>query len=263
MLYAILFYLGLLAFMFIFQRNLQYHPIGKIAPIADYLLNGFEEKILTTSDQTKILSWYKPAKSGQKVILYFHGNAGNLGDRAHRFSAFAEENFGVLAISYRGYAGSNGKTTEAGMMLDASAALDFLPSQNYQPQDIIFFGESLGSSIATQLAAISNPYALILESPPSSVVSVGQRTYWFVPVRLLLKDKFDSVKFAPQVSSPVLIFHGTADRVVPYEEGQMLFNAFKVTKKFMTVEKAGHLDFTDEFLIAEMGKFLLESVNSR
>lgn len=258
MFYAISIYLGLLIFMFLFQRNLQYFPMGKIAAISSYSLAGFEEKILTTADQGKILAWYKPAKSGQKVILYFHGNAGNMGDRAYKFAAFSEKDFGVLAISYRGYSGSNGKPTEAAMRLDSKAALDFLLSQNYQPQDIIFFGESLGASIAIQLAEGFNPYALILESPFSSAASVGQRSYWFIPVRLLLKDKFDSMKFAGKISAPTLIIHGTADAVVPYEEGQILFNALKVNKKFVTVEKAGHLDFTEEFLIEEMEKFLKE-----
>ena len=249
---ATLIYLTLLAVMFIFQRQIQYHPTGKI----EKTLEGFEEKILITSDNKKILAWYKPAPEKGKLIIYFHGNAGNLGDRAHKFLAFSKSGFGVLAISYRGYFGSEGKPSEAGLISDGEAAINFALSQNYNLNDIIFFGESLGSGVAVQLATRFNPYAVILESPYSSIASVGQKTYWFVPVSLLLRDKFESVKFAPKISAPVLIFHGTADRVVPYFEGQELFAAINSRKDFITVKDAGHLDFTDEFLIAEMKKFL-------
>lgn len=255
MLYALLIYVVLLMLMFIFQRHLQYHPMGKIGKVSDYFLDGFVEKILVTNDQKKILAWYKPAPNKAKLIIYFHGNAGNLGDRAHKFLAFDKAGFGVLAISYRGYSGSEGSPTESGLMLDAESALKFVLDQNYQLQDLIFFGESLGSGIATQLAARFDPYAVILESPFSSAESVGQGTYWFVPVKLLLRDKFESIKFAPKISAPVLIFHGTADKVVPYDEGKKLFNAIKSEKKFVAVEGAGHLDFAEDFLILEMNQF--------
>ena len=104
--YGLLIYLGLLAFLFLFQRHLLYMPMGKILPIENYLLYGFEEKTFITADQTNILAWYKPAQDGRKIILYFHGNGGNMGGRDHRFAAFAQAGYGVLAISYRGYPGS-------------------------------------------------------------------------------------------------------------------------------------------------------------
>jgi hypothetical protein len=256
MISALIIYVVLLGLMFAFQRKLQYHPSGKIFKISEYSLSGFKEKFLVTEDHKKILAWYKPSKAGHKLIVYFHGNAGNLGERAHKFDDFAKDGFGVLAISYRGYAGSEGKPTEKGLIKDGEAALKFLFESNYNLQDLIFFGESLGSGVAVQLAARFNPYALILESPFSSAASVGQKTYWFAPVGLLMKDKFKSIKFAPKVFSPVLIFHGTADKVVPYSEGQKLFAAFNSQKKFVSVDNAGHLDFSDDFLTDEMGKFL-------
>lgn len=253
---AIIIYLLLLVFLFLFQRRLQYMPMGKMWEIAAYNLEGFEEKRLTTSDKIKIYAWYKPAKKDEKIILYFHGNAGNMGDRAHKFSAFANRGFGVLAISYRGYYGSEGSPSEVGLMRDADAALQFLLEQDYQVENIILFGESLGSGVVVQMATKFNFAAVILESPYSSIAGVAQKKYWYAPVGLLLKDKFESIKFISKISKPVLIFHGTADKIVPYQEGKKLFDAANMPKKLITVEGAGHLNFSDEFLLEEMKKFL-------
>ncbi len=258
MLAALVIYGFVLLLLFIFQRNLQYHPLGKVGKISDYFLAGFVEKNLTTSDNEKILAWYKPAPNKAKLIIYFHGNAGNIGDRAHRFSTFSDAGFGVLAISYRGYSGSEGSPSEAGLLKDGEAAIQFALTQNYRENDLIFYGESLGSGIAVQLATRFNPHALILESPYASIAGVAQQIYWFVPVKLLLKDKFESEKFAPRIVAPTLIFHGTKDEVVPYFQGQKLFAAINSKKEMITVEGAGHLEFGDQFLVENMMRFLTE-----
>jgi len=255
-----LIYVLLLTFLFVFQRKLQYIPLGKIQNIATYHLDKFEEKILVADDSTKILFWYRVPEKGEKIILYFHGNAGNLGDRAFKFDVFSHSGFGVLAIAYRGYSGSEGKPSEDVLIKDAQMALQFLLTQGYQKKDIILFGESLGSGIATQLAAKHEVAAVVLESPFSSIISVAQKRYWFAPISLLLKDKFESIKFAPKILSPVLIIHGTSDGVVPYSEGQKLFAAVNSRKKFLTVEGAGHLKFGEYFLVLEMKKFLAEGL---
>jgi fermentation-respiration switch protein FrsA (DUF1100 family) len=255
---VILFYLLLLIFLFIFQRSLQYMPSGKINKISSYLLEGFVEKILATSDGTKLLSWYKPAEKGKKTILYFQGNAGSLGDRAYKFSIFAKDGFGVLGIAYHGYPGSEGKPSESSLIDDGKAALKFLSDQNIPKENIILFGESLGSGIAVQLAAKEKFAAVILESPFSSALSVAQKRYWFVPVSLMLKDKFESIKYAPEITSPTLIFHGTADQIVDYSEGKKLFDAISSPKELITVEGAQHVDFKGEFLLEKIKEFLPE-----
>ena len=256
MIATVLSYVTLLGLMFLFQRKLQYLPNGHITKISDYSLEGFEEKTLTTSDNQKILSWYKAALPEEKLIVYFHGNAGNMADRSYKFDDFAANGFGVLAISYRGYSGSEGKPTEKNLIADSEAALNFLLDNNYTLQDLIFYGESLGSSVAVQLAARFDPYALILESPFSSAADIGQKPYWFMPVKLMMHDKFESIKFTSKISAKTLIFHGTADEVVPYSQGQELFNSFESKKKFITLQEAGHLDFSSDFLINEMNIFL-------
>ncbi len=256
--WAIILYASLIAFLFFFQRNLQYAPMGQIKPIVDYNLEGFKEEKITTADKIKILAWYRAPKKDEKIILFFHGNAGNLGDRSEKLNEFSKHNSGVLAISYRGYFGSEGVATQAGLITDVEAAFKFLLDRGYTPQDIILYGESLGSGVATQLAAKFDFFAVILESPFSSVVGVAQRKYWFAPVGLLLKDKFDSGNIADKISAPVLIFHGTNDKIVPFAEGKKLFDAIKSQKKFIEMQGAGHLGFDDEFLVGEEREFLRE-----
>lgn len=252
---AIFGYVLLLAFLFFFQRNLQYSPMGRAEkPAADFV-----EKKIITADGIKLLAWFKepPLKplGNQKIVLYFHGNAGNLGGREYKFAALAKEGFGVLAISYRGYFGSEGKPSEAGLIKDGEAAFKFLLDQGYLPKDVILFGESLGSGVAVQLASKFDFFAVILESPFSSITSVAKTKYWFAPINLLLKDKFDSIQFAPKISSPVLIFHGTDDEIVNISEGKKLFEAIKAPKKFIEVQGAGHLQFPEEFLVKELSAF--------
>lgn len=259
LLLGIFLYFLILVLLFLFQRKLQYVPMGEALPVAKYQLEGFEEIILTTEDETKILSWFKaPDKIEQKIVLYFHGNAGNLGDRVEKFRSFVKSGYGVMAISYRGYSGSEGSPSQQGLVNDARSAFKFLLDQGYLAKDIILYGESLGSGVAMQLAAKFDFDAVILESPFSSITSVAQRTYWFVPVKLLLRDKFDSIKLTSKISSPVLIIHGKKDEVVPYEEGQKLYNAIKGKKRFITVEEAGHVSFDDDFVVREVSRFLEE-----
>jgi fermentation-respiration switch protein FrsA (DUF1100 family) len=265
MITAVIFYGAILSFFFFFQRNLQYAPRGKVAAISYYHLNGFTEKFITTEDGVKLLGWYiAPSSPNQKIILHFHGNGGNLADRAHKFKNFAENGFGVFAITYRGYSGSeNKKSTEKGLALDAKAALGFLLQAGYKIENIIFFGESLGSGVSLELASSleksAQPLAIILESPFSSVASVAKSRYPFLPVDLILHDKFESDKFVKKISAPILIFHGTADSVVSYDEGEKLFAAITSQKKFITVEGVGHLDFGEQFLTDEINKFLTET----
>ncbi len=246
-------YIAILAFLFFFQRNLQYHPSGEVVKPSD--MSDFQDKILTTKDRVKILAWYKKIENA-KAVLYFHGNAGNLSERSAMLKKFSDNGFAVMAISYQGYPGSQGKPSEAGLINDAKAALQFLLDEGYKLDNIIFFGESLGSSVAVQLAAEFTPRAVVLEAPFATAYDIGQKRYPFAPVKLLLHDKFESIKFAPKISAPVLILHGTKDLVVPYEEGQKLFAAIKSKKRLVTIEDAGHLHFGEDFVVERVREFL-------
>lgn len=257
-----LFYFFIALLLFIFQKKLEYHPSGQIANPSSYSLAEFQEVYLVAKDGLRILSWYKAPKkttsSSKKIIVYFHGNSGNLSQRSDKFKTFSDAGFGVMAISYRGFAGSEGDMSEGGIINDAKSAMEFLLANNYQEKNIILFGESLGTGVAVQMAALFNVYAVVLESPFSSITSVAQKKYWFAPISLILKDKFDSEKYADKILSPVLIFHGTDDLVVPYDEAEKLYRKIKSPKKFITIKGGGHLKFGNEFLLKEIVKFFQE-----
>lgn len=248
------FYLFLVVFIFIFQRKMQYFPYGKIDD--GFYKQCCSKEILTTQDSLKILSYYKKPEAGKKIILYFHGNAGNLSSRSHRIEAFVKQGFGAFIVAYRGYPGSQGKPSQQGLMLDAKAALAFLLDQGYDYKDIILFGESLGSGVAMQMASQNDYAAMILDSPFSSVTSVAKSVYWYLPVGLLLKDRFESIKLAPNISTPTLIVHGDDDQVVPIAEGKKLFQAIRSEKEFVTVAGAGHVSVSGEFLTQQIEGFV-------
>lgn len=247
-------YLVICAMIFIFQRKLQYLPSGHLQEPKQYGLEGFEENILLTPDNIKITTWFKAPKNKEKIIVYFHGNAGNLGERSHKLKIFARD-FGILAISYRGYAKSEGSPSEKGLLFDAKEATDFLLQKGYKNEDIILYGESLGSGVAIQHAAKFNPYGIILEAPYYSITEIAKRIYWYLPVEILLKDRFDSYKYATQIKAPIIIFHGTKDLTVPYKDGKKLFELFPTRKEFITIEGVGHLDFDEEFMAKTIKDF--------
>lgn len=238
--------------MYFFQRNFLYYPFGKILITPE----DFEQVNLTTTDNVNIYGWYKKPNKGQKTILYFHGNAGNLMGRSDRFENFAKY-YGVLAISYRGYAKSSGKPSEKGFYIDAQTALNFLRKHYTRDEDIIVFGESIGSAVAINLASKYDFNALILEAPFTSIYDIAKETYWFLPVNLILKDRFESSKLAPKINTPVIIFHATRDYVVPFKLGKQLFELFKSEKRFVGIEGDFHIALTADYLI----KYILEFTN--
>lgn len=235
--------------MYVKQRSFQYFPqhsakTGFEVP-AKFGLDGFIVASIGTSDGETLGSWLAlPPTKDAPLILYMHGNAGTLGDRAERFRVFHEEGFGVFALSWRGYGGSTGTPTEKGFMEDGRAAMKFLQQQGVSASRVILFGESLGSGVATQLAANpdTSPLAVVLEAPYTSAADVARKRYWFLPIELLMKDQYRSIDFAPRVTAPVLVFHGTADRVVPYAQGKRLYDTFTAPKEFLSMEGNGHID---------------------
>lgn len=246
------FYILVVILMYFFQRNFLYYPFGKILITPE----DFEQVNMTTTDNVNIYGWYKKPNKGQKTILYFHGNAGNLMGRSDRFENFAKY-YGVLAISYRGYAKSSGKPSEKGFYIDAQTALNFLRKHYTRDEDIIVFGESIGSAVAINLASKYDFNALILEAPFTSIYDIAKETYWFLPVNLILKDRFESSKLAPKINTPVIIFHATRDYVVPFKLGKQLFELFKSEKRFVGIEGDFHIALTADYLI----KYILEFTN--
>jgi fermentation-respiration switch protein FrsA (DUF1100 family) len=237
---AILAYASVALGMYAFQRKLQYHAENKsLTPEAVGII-GASVETLTTADGEKIILWHAPAKAGMPTILYFHGNAGEIGDRPLRFNYYHDRGLGVAYVSYRGYGGSTGSPSEAGLIADAMAAYDWLIARGVEPSRIALLGESLGSGVAVQLAAKREVGALVLEAPYTSTAEVAAKIYWWLPVHALMKDQFKSIDFIAAVVAPVLIIHGEADELIPVEFGRRLFAAANQPKELEIVPGFGH-----------------------
>ena len=237
---AIAVYALIALFMFLQQRNLQYHPSNKGHTPSGLGLAGVSEETIETPDGEKIAAWHLPAENGSPTILFFHGNAGEIGDRADRLGYYREQGFGALFVSYRGFGASTGSISEQGFITDAIAAHDWLTRQEISPEQILLVGESLGTGVAVQLAAQRKVAAMALEAPYTSVADVAAAIYWWLPVRLLLKDTFHSRDHIGQVRVPVLIQHGEADGIIPVAHGRRLFDMANEPKELVILPGAGH-----------------------
>jgi len=217
-----------------------------------------EEHILQTADGLKLLSWYMPAKDNKFTIMYFQGNAGTIGSRGFKARHFLNGGYGLLMVGYRGYGGNPGNPSEDGLILDGKAGLSFLKEVGVNIDDIVLYGESLGSGVAVALAAgpAKKAAALILESPYSSIQDIAASRYWFAPTRLLLKDKFDSIARIRKVQSAVLILHGEGDGIIPVEHGARLFQQANEPKHLHLFSHGGHSDLYDHGANEVILKFL-------
>jgi fermentation-respiration switch protein FrsA (DUF1100 family) len=233
-------YVSALSAMFVFQRDLQYFP-ARHDPAPEALgLKNVERVALPTADGETVILWYAPASAGRPTILFLHGNAGAMSDRADRLAYYQSRGFGAAFLSWRGYGGSTGKPTEAGLILDATAAYAFLRDGGIPADQIVLVGESLGTGVAVQIAAQNPVGAVVLEAPYTAAVDIAARAYPWVPVRLLMKDTFLSRTYIPQVRAPLLILHGERDTVIPFGFGETLFALANQPKTFLSLGPVGH-----------------------
>lgn len=250
-----LYLLGLLG-MFVFQRSIMYLPEKMVGQPADYGLTGFHEFYLHSADGTRLQVWQRDAGAGMPTILYFHGNAYNLASRAGIFHALAQEGFGVLGLSYRGYGKSDGSPHEQGIYHDARALVEYaLHEKRLPPQHLILFGESLGSGVAVQMA---NEYTLALTALQSPYISVATRAaemYFFLPVQWLIQDRFDSIDKIASIKSPLMIFHGERDRTIPVAHGRALFEKAPSPKQAHYFPEVDHNDFDPAAIARHLRKF--------
>jgi len=230
-------FIGSLALM---QKHLMYFPDhARFNPQA-WALKELEPLEVTTEDGLKITSWYRPALSTDKLtIVFFQGNAGHLGYRNYKVRPWLDAGYGVLMVGYRGF-GNPGFPSEEGLYMDAQAAIDAIKAQGVPEDGLVFYGESMGTGVATQMATEYNAAALILESPYTSVPDVGADRYPLVPVRWLLRDQYNSIDKIKTIHMPFLLMHGELDQVVPVKFGKKLFAAANEPKQAVYVPDAGH-----------------------
>ena len=235
-------YLAVVAIAYFAQRRLTYFPNPtRVAP-SEVGLKGVTEETLTASDGAKLVAWYAPAPPGRPTLLYFHGNAGGLSGRAYRLQRYQNAGFGMLMLSYRGYSGGSGSPSEAANYADARLAYDSLIARGLKPEQIFLYGESLGSGVATQLATQVPVAGVILDAPYTSLPDVGAGQYPFLPVRVLMSDRYDTASRIASINAPLLILHGTRDRVVPVAMGRRLNELAREPKRYVEFPGGGHVD---------------------
>ena len=238
-------YAGITALVYFGQSGLLYYPAvaGRSLAVTPQRFGlDYEDVEIVTEDSVRLHGWFVPAESARATLLFFHGNAGNISHRLDSLVIFNRMNLDVLIIDYRGYGQSQGSVSEIGTYRDAGAAWRYLTeTRGVEPDRIIVFGRSLGASIAAWLASQHRPAALILESPFSSVVSMGQRLYPFLPVKWLAKFSYDTRQYVSAITCPLLVVHSKTDEIVPYAEGRLVFDAAPADKRFLDI-RGGHND---------------------
>lgn len=233
-------YAAAAGFMYATQRNYVFLPSGVLSNPAAEGLEGVVVEEVTVPDGTVVTVWRaEPARHDLPTVLYFQGNGGNISTRAPRFRKIMESGFGFYAPAYRGYPGSEGSPSEEKFISDALHHFDRADAIS---SGIVIHGESLGTGVATAVAAQRNAEALVLEAPFTATVDIAADVYPWLPVSLLMKDQFRSRDRIAHVEEPVLILHGTDDKVVPFAHGQAIYEFANSPKQFAPFEGAGHTE---------------------
>lgn len=265
---ALLVYVGLAALIYFKQSSLVFLPEmdrGFRASPADIRL-PFTPLRLPTADGEILDGWYVPANTKaatRGLVIFFHGNAGNMGHRLDYLRMFHDLGLATLIFDYRGYGRSSGAPSEEGTYLDAAAAWQHATQVlGFPPDRIALFGESLGGGVAAQLAAENRPGALILASAFTSVPDLGAGLYPLLPIRLLARIRYDTLARLPKIACPVLVIHSHNDDIIPYAHGQRLFAVAGEPKRFLEIE-GGHNEgfvFGRDSWIRQLDGFLRQAL---
>ena len=231
------------AVMFVVQRQLLYYPSGLATTAEQRAETGYKAMPATAADGIEVVSWFRPPPGPEApTIVVFHGNGGSADGRIGKYWPFVDAGFGVLLAEYRGYGGNAGRPKETGLKQDAAALLEVLEGQGIAPCRTVLYGESLGSGLAVPMAGVG-PYAgLIVEGGFSRLADVAQSHYPWLPVRPLLRDRYDNIAHATALAMPILVVHSERDEVVPLRFAQRLFEAAAEPKDLLMVSGAGHND---------------------
>ena len=254
---AVLAYVAFVGLLFFLQRGMMYPGDARRTQPAAAGLPQAAEETLTTADGERVIVWHVPPKGERPVVLYFHGNGGALANRARRFANLVDDGTGLVALSYRGYGGSSGSPTEAGLLNDARAVYAFA-AERYPAARLMIWGESLGTGVAVAIAAEKEVAKVILEAPYTSTADVASARYPIVPVRLLMKDQFRSDERIAGVTEPVLVIHGELDNVIPIRFGRRLYELIASPKRFLHLPNATHAGLDAHGALAEAKKFIAE-----
>jgi pimeloyl-ACP methyl ester carboxylesterase len=235
----------LLVVLWTVQRRLIYFPSPGPVPSAGQVLPGGRDVTLRTIDGLHLGAWHVPPSDGASgvTVLVSNGNGGDRSLRAPLARALADDGLGVLLYDYRGYGGNPGEPSEEGLARDVRAARSYLVEEaGVEPERLLYLGESLGAAVVTELAAEHPPAGLVLRSPFVDLTSVGRVHYPYLPVALLLRDRFPLVEHLRNVRAPVVVVYGSADTIVPASQSRQVAAAAPALAGSVEVEGADHND---------------------
>ena len=252
----IIVYLIVLVFIYLYQRNLLYHPSENNYQ-EDKAQFSYEEIKIDVNKEIQLKSWLirKDFKKF-KTLLIFHGNAGDLSNRIYKLNELNKLDINILLISWRGFSGNKGSPTEKNLYEDAEAAIKWLNEKKIKNDKIILYGESLGTGVAVEMGKRYSFNSLILESPFTSIENSAKIYYPYLPVKLLLKDRYDSISKIKMIKSPILVMHGKKDDVVPFNMGQKLFEEANQPKHSYFTTTDDHMMEFNYKLLNEIKNFI-------
>ncbi len=249
-------YLLVVIFVFFYQRNLLYHPFENNYNTEEANFS-YEEIFIPTSDGKKLKAWFhKKDLKKKKTLLFFHGNAGNLTNRIYKLNLIKDLDINFLIVAYRGFSGNEGKPTEEGLYQDARDTISWLNQQEIEDKQIVIYGESLGTGVSAEVAQNKKFAGIILESPFTSMVEAGKHYYFYLPVSLLLKDRYETIKKLKNIKIPILVMHGERDRIVPFHMGLEVFSEANEPKYSYFPKNDDHMMEYNKNLLDVLNKFL-------
>jgi len=229
-------YVGLGLILLLFQSRYLYFPERRIAMTPDSMGLSYEPVEIETDDGVTIAGWFVPAEPSRGVVLFCHGNAGNMSHRLDSIRLFNRLELSTFIFDYRGYGQSGGKTTETGTYRDVEAAWRYLlDEREIEPTEIVVFGRSLGGAIASWLAQEHTPAALIVESTFTSVPDLAAKLYPIYPVRWIGRFNYNAAEYVAKKKCPVLVVHSRDDDIIPFSHGRQLFDAASEPKEFLEI----------------------------
>ena len=242
-------YLVLIIFIYFNQRNLLYHPKENNYQ-NDKVQFDYEEIFIKVDEEIELKSWIiKKDFKKYKTLLIFHGNAGHLSNRIYKLNELYKLDINVLLISWRGFSGNKGSPTENNLYADAEASINWLNEKGVSNKQIILYGESLGTGVAVEIGKKNKFNSIILESPFTSIENSAKNYYPYLPVKLMLKDRYDSINKIKMINTPILIMHGKKDEIVPFSMGKELFERANNPKySYFTSDDDHMMEFNSSLL---------------
>tara|TARA_A100001011_G_scaffold374901_1_gene435860 strand:- start:3656 stop:4456 length:801 start_codon:yes stop_codon:yes gene_type:complete len=252
----ILIYLLIVSYMFFNQRKLLYLP-SENNYLDDQINFQYKEIFIQVEEELSLKSWLieKNLKKN-KTLIFFHGNAGNLSNRVYKLNALNKLNINILIISWRSFSGNLGEPTEQNIYADGQKAINWLNSMGVKNEDIFLYGESLGTGVAIELGQKNSFNGIILESPYTSMENVAKNYYPWLPIRLLLKDKYKSEEKIKNIKIPILIMHGKKDTIVPFYMGEELFKLANKPKYSYFMDDDDHMMSFNVDLLNKIKNFI-------